>query len=125
MCHFVRQKGTQMWNNRLQHRNSSSRIVLCPGSKNTIPCCQNQRRDDLKYFQAYKALDETHLEPLKKRRRTWSSKSPRNIQEDLQSYHRAINGPKWIFYSILLEIKTPCHTCEYHALQCTQMGNGT
>ena len=59
----------------------------------------------------------------RKWRRTWS-KSPttRNIQEDLQFYH-PINGPKWIFYSILLEIKTPCHTCEDHAFQCTQMGN--
>ncbi len=78
---------------------------LCSGSKTTTTCCQNQ-----------------------KWRRIWSSKSPRNIQEDLQSYN-PINGSKWIFYilySILLEIKTSCHTtCKDYAFQCTQMGNGT
>ena len=103
-----------MWSNRLQHCNTSSRIVLCSGSENTTPCCQNATREEtknLKYFQAYKALcalDDTHFEPFVVES---GGGLGGNIQEDLQSYH-PINGPKWIFYSILLEIKTSCHTCE-------------
>ncbi len=42
---------------------------------------------NLKYFQAYKALYDTHFEPFV---------VEIGGQEDLQSYH-SINGPKWIF----------------------------
>ena len=69
----------------------------------------------LKYFQAYKQLDDIHFEPFVVEWRRTRGKGPGNIQEDLQSYHPS-NGTKWIVNSVFLEVETPCHSGENHAL---------
>ena len=81
---------------------------------------------NLKYFQAYKALDDTHFEPFVVESGGELGVRSQEIFKKICNLITQSTGQiKRIFYSILLEIKTPCHTCEDHAFQCTQMGNGT
>ena len=72
----------------------------------------------LKYFQAYKQLNDKHFEMFVVENGEANSQEIL-LQEDLQSYHPSI------FNSVFLEVETPCHYGENHALQSTQIGNGT
>ena len=81
-----------------------------------------EETNNFKYFQAYKALDDTHFDPFVVESGGELGVKAQEIFKKMQSYH-PINGPKWIFYSILLEIKTPCYTCKDYVFQCTQMAH--
>ena len=54
-----------MRSDRLQHRNTSCRILLCRSSKTPLYAANlREEAKTLKYFQAYKQLDDTHFEPF-------------------------------------------------------------
>ena len=77
---------------------------------------------NLKYFQAYKTLDDTHFEPFVEES---GGKLGVRAQEIFKKICNLItqstdqSGSSIAYY----EIKTPCHTCEDHAFQYTQIGN--
>ena len=85
------------------------------------------REENLKYFQACKALDDTHFEPfvvesggeLEVRAQEICKKKICNLIA--QSTGQSGSSIAYFWKSRLLVTLT---TCEDHALQCTQMGNG-
>ena len=80
----------------------------------------------LKYFQAYKQLDDTHFEPFVVESGGELGGKAQEIFKKICNLITQTTGQGgWILNSIFLEVETPCHSGKNHTLQCTQMGDGT
>ena len=70
----------------------------------------------LKYFQAYKQLDDIHFEPFVVESGGKLGERAQEIFQKICNLITQATGQKWILNSLFLEVKTPCQYCENHPL---------